>query len=239
MSETEARVRLHARLHEDVVPIAYCRHAQARILVREGQATWTEGRLVLTDAIAVRHKGRHPVLAECYTNLDHRAKYSVQTLEITEQILPVIEAVLGPNAVTARLNSYGDTILSFKGKQTDTDASEGWIEVFGHALVIYLNRYGSTHTGAPCLISTGDATWSEYSQETIHIDENKVGRRGPGDKNPADASRSRAITYTTTGDMADNLAFELQVLRTVLEDPRAPLLIHLPCPDGALVAESS
>lgn len=45
------QIRLHARIARsgDLTAIAYCRQAQARILVREGHAEWQGNKLVLRD----------------------------------------------------------------------------------------------------------------------------------------------------------------------------------------------
>lgn len=198
MSDTEARVRLHARLNNDVVPIAYCRHAQARILVRENQAVWADGKLILNDAIAIKgNRDPHPVLAKCYKGIDHRAKYSLESLLVSERLLPVIEAVMGPEHMPrATVNGYGDTILSFDGSvpmlpSDDPDCrplrdtskvipcASAWIEVFGeNGVTLYLNRSGPCKHG-PDVGCSNCGRLVDGTQETFRVSETKMSRCGP------------------------------------------------------------
>ncbi len=217
MSET--RVPLHVRLIGEVVPIAYCRHAQVRILLREGQAAWYDGQLVLTGATP-RPKDGHPLLAPCYEDLDRHAFLAVETLSNAELVVPILEAGLGVPLRVRRLRST-EVVISFRNFRNDEEDHlkpdcvqpnevHGWFEI-SETICMYLNRHGD--------------------QEVIRITPERVARIGKAGTKPAkgDDERRRWREYTPAS-VLDALAFEMRAVAAVLADPKAPLLIDHPYP---------
>lgn len=132
------RVRLFARLGEELTVIALCRHAQARILIREGQASWNDDKLVLHDALAVP-TGARPDIADLYKQAERSFRYSQEGIERGETLLNLVESIPWPDG----------TKIS-----TRWSREESWLYVSvrgprinDHALVIsnYLTESGSSY----------------------------------------------------------------------------------------------
>ena len=120
---SEPRVRLFAALSAgEVTPVALCRQAQVRILVREGQARRDEaGRLVLVDALAVLGDGRrHPALEKCYEVPEERARYAAKGLRAAELVLERLD-VVGLVTRGARLDDHGWVHLQFPAAEVEVE----------------------------------------------------------------------------------------------------------------------
>lgn len=200
----EARVRLHAKIGDEIVPIAYCRHPQVRLLVREGQAVWEDGKFVLIDAVAIRHPHRHPSLENCYEEVDYRTKNTVRCLRLAEDIAPLIEAVTGLT-VGSSVSGTGEVVLTFQHIPFD-----GWVEVWQDHVAFYLNREGPGDTA---------------EQEIMSIEVGRVIRLGPtGAVGPDTTPRTR-VEYSTSDDLLEVVEAELQVVAAILTDPKGSWLI--------------
>jgi len=247
------QVRLHARVPQTDIttPIAYCRHAQARILLKHGLAEELDGKIILKEAVAAP-QDPHPMLRGCWDALEAKGAYNKECLGNVEQFLPLLEALPKCIEVIPRLDSTGEPRIDLENKEyqklwrypkdpevTDPPLGTKWVSgnlfVGPTSFTFLLNRYTTVKKESKEHSLTLNETPVHNSQESLRArpKAGEVVRLGPpkypskGEDPPRPSSR---FPIPEGEDILDLFIRELAIFSEVVENPDAPWVHEMEVP---------